>query len=729
MASSAIAEAFVTLRPDTKHFERDAQAQIGAPLSKIAKGAAAVFGTIGAAKVLGGAIGAARESNKIAAQTEAVIRSTGNAAHFSAKQMSDLANSIAAKTGVDDEQIQSGANLLRTFTGIRNEVGKGNDIFTQATKIAVDMSAALGQDMSSSAIQLGKALNDPIRGVTALQRVGVSFTESQKEQIKTLVETGRTMDAQKLVLRELTNEFGGSAEAQATASDKLRVTVGNLEESLGNILVPVLDKVAAGLNAGIHVFEGLPQPIQTATLALGTLAVASVPVLRAYDSLSNVVSRTGVTLRNSEGDLTLFGKTAKGLAFMGGTLAALEGLQLGAQAVGAGARSAAEDIRELSTATDKFLAEQFRAGLKENSGFNKLILALGPGSDVTDDIRNRFRRIAAESEQSAQQIIDALKKQGLDTSAYVKILDQEESKSKAVAKSQKAHADAISGNTDATQGNTDAVGKNNAALDDSATILEKATKLEEEHRKKIEDVITAMDDRREAALADADAEVALARADNNAQDAVNAYTAALKEHGAKSDDVRRSVLDYRDSLSQAATAAVNAAEQDRKAHGQAALTVQEKVGIQIAELGKLRDTLAPGSPLRQVVEDYINRLKAVPTDLLTRLRVQIDSNGVAVVRNDKGEITLKTFATGGRPPVDFPSLVGERGPELFIPDRAGTIIPNNELNRFLAGVGQTQSGGSAAPIQVQITAPSTDATSIQRAAVLGLRKLQYEGVL
>jgi hypothetical protein len=63
-----------------------------------------------------------------------------------------------------------------------------------------DMSVALGQDMSSSAIQLGKALNDPIKGVSALQRVGVSFTASQKEQIKTLVQSGRTMDAQKLIL-------------------------------------------------------------------------------------------------------------------------------------------------------------------------------------------------------------------------------------------------------------------------------------------------------------------------------------------------------------------------------------------------------------------------------------------------------------------------------------------------------------------------------------------------
>ncbi len=40
---------------------------------------------------------------------------------------------------------------------------------------------------------------------------------------------------------------------------------------------------------------------------------------------------------------------------------------------------------------------------------------------------------------------------------------------------------------------------------------------------------------------------------------------------------------------------------------------------------------------------------------------------------------MKGFAEGGRPPVGQPSIVGEKGPELFIPDRSGTIVPNNQL--------------------------------------------------
>jgi hypothetical protein len=50
------------------------------------------------------------------------------------------------------------------------------------------------------------------------------------------------------------------------------------------------------------------------------------------------------------------------------------------------------------------------------------------------------------------------------------------------------------------------------------------------------------------------------------------------------------------------------------------------------------------------------------------------------------------FAEGGEPPLGVPSLVGERGPELFIPHQLGTIIPNHQLKAFAS------SGGSASSI-------------------------------
>jgi hypothetical protein len=187
------------------------------------------------------------DSQKVSKQTDAVLKSTGGAAGVTKKQVSDLATAISRKTGIDDEAIQSGENLLLTFTKIHNETGKGNEIFTGRRRTITDMSW-LGAGHQVVAIQLGKALNDPIKGVTALQRVGVSFTASQKDQIKTLVDSGKTMDAQKLILRELNKEFGGSAKAAATPFDKLKVSAGNLAETAGGVLAPALGKAASVAN-------------------------------------------------------------------------------------------------------------------------------------------------------------------------------------------------------------------------------------------------------------------------------------------------------------------------------------------------------------------------------------------------------------------------------------------------------------------------------------------------
>jgi len=207
---------------------------------------------------------AAEDANKVGMQTMAVITSTGMAAKVSTDDIQRLSQALSMKAGIDDELIQSGANVLLTFTNIRNEVGKGNNIFDQATTAALDMSVALGQDMQSSVIQLGKALNDPIKGMTALRRVGVAFSQSQVDMITKLVKSGDVLGAQKIILKELATEFGGSAEAQATASGKMSVAWGNLQEKLGEKLLPLLEKFSTWLMAtGIPAIEAFALWVET----------------------------------------------------------------------------------------------------------------------------------------------------------------------------------------------------------------------------------------------------------------------------------------------------------------------------------------------------------------------------------------------------------------------------------------------------------------------------------
>lgn len=233
---------------------------------------------------------AAQESAVVAARTENVIRTTGQAAGLTADQVGDLAGAIAMKTGADDEAIQSGANLLLTFTNVKDGVGAGNDIFSQATQLMTDMSAAMGTDASTAAVQLGKALNDPITGVSALRKVGVSFTDQQREQIRTLVESGDVMGAQKIILGELSKEFGGAAASMATPMDRVRLVVGNLAESIGSGLLPIVEAGADVMQAVVDVVGSIPVPMGLAAGAAILLGVAQASASAEGGILAGVIA-------------------------------------------------------------------------------------------------------------------------------------------------------------------------------------------------------------------------------------------------------------------------------------------------------------------------------------------------------------------------------------------------------------------------------------------------------
>jgi hypothetical protein len=190
---------------------------------------------------ISGSIQEASEWNSAIAQTEAVVKSTGMAAGLTAQQMGDMASAMSASSGqsmFSDDAILGATNVLATFTEI-----KGTN-FGDATQSILNISQAMGTDLQSSALQVGKALNDPVAGISALTRVGVSFTDEQKAMITAMAETGNVAGAQQMILAELNKEFGGSAQAamgtyagqQAILSAKMQ----DMQQTLGEALLPVL---------------------------------------------------------------------------------------------------------------------------------------------------------------------------------------------------------------------------------------------------------------------------------------------------------------------------------------------------------------------------------------------------------------------------------------------------------------------------------------------------------
>lgn len=195
------------------------------------------------------------ESQNIAAQLDAVLQSTGHAAGFTRDAAIDLSKALERQTTFSDEAVLSVENLLLTFTSI------GKDIMPQTTKVVLDMATALGEDTKSAAIQVGKALQDPVLGITALRRVGVNFNDSQKEVIKNLVDTGKSAQAQQLILQELNKEFGGSAQAAAGTFAGRIQQLGNefddLKELIGEAIVKALKPFLDDLQAWIDKSGGV----------------------------------------------------------------------------------------------------------------------------------------------------------------------------------------------------------------------------------------------------------------------------------------------------------------------------------------------------------------------------------------------------------------------------------------------------------------------------------------
>ncbi len=185
---------------------------------------------------------AALDQQQIMAQTVQAIKSTGDASGMSATQIGDMADSMTKLTMFSDDAIQTSENLLLTFTNI------GKDVFPQATKAVLDLSQGMHQDLQTSSIQVGKALNDPISGLTNLSRIGVTFNDTQKQLIKTYMEHGEKAKAQGVILKELQKEFGGSAVAAGqTMGGQLKIAenrFGLLKEKIGAAVIPILGQLA-----------------------------------------------------------------------------------------------------------------------------------------------------------------------------------------------------------------------------------------------------------------------------------------------------------------------------------------------------------------------------------------------------------------------------------------------------------------------------------------------------
>jgi lambda family phage tail tape measure protein len=187
---------------------------------------------------------------------EGVLKATGHASGLTRGQLVELADTMEMSTLATAEGVMDAASVLATFRSISGET------FLRTIKAAQDLSSVFGQDLRSSAVQLGKALEDPVEGVTALKRVGVTFSATQRDMIAAMVETGDVAGAQALILRTLEQQVGGAGEAEAGgltgAVHHLKSAWGNLLEELARTpgVGSVVETTLKGLTATLDSVRG-----------------------------------------------------------------------------------------------------------------------------------------------------------------------------------------------------------------------------------------------------------------------------------------------------------------------------------------------------------------------------------------------------------------------------------------------------------------------------------------
>lgn len=269
---------------------------------------------------LGDSVKLWEEQQAVIKQNETALKSTGAEAFITSKEMQDLATSLQQVTTFGDETILGAENLLLTFKSI------GRDILPEVTERVLDVSTAMGQGLKESAIQLGKALNDPVEGLGALRRVGIQFTQAQEDLIKNFVETGNLGKAQAIILEELNSQFGGSARAAAETGrgikEQFNNSLGDMQEQIGraidrglNPLTRLFKAATDAIGGSVKAFNDYIDAVQatergTATIEQRVLVIDE-EIKKQQDLKKTYEGALGVGIRLGEALTGHFGDTGK----------------------------------------------------------------------------------------------------------------------------------------------------------------------------------------------------------------------------------------------------------------------------------------------------------------------------------------------------------------------------------------------------------------------------------
>jgi hypothetical protein len=175
---------------------------------------------------------------------------TGNMVGFgdAAEKLSDriikVARAQSMLTAVDNKTIKEGQAKLAIFADVLSTADEAGGVFERATAAMLDLSATGFGGVAESAAKVGALLQDPIRNMNALARARIQFTQAEQDGIRAMVESNNLLGAQNMILGILESRIGGTAEATANGTAKIRNAISLVIEDAAKPMARAFEQIS-----------------------------------------------------------------------------------------------------------------------------------------------------------------------------------------------------------------------------------------------------------------------------------------------------------------------------------------------------------------------------------------------------------------------------------------------------------------------------------------------------
>lgn len=311
------------------------------------------------------------------AQLAAVLRSTGEAAGFTATELNKMSAEMAGKSIFSDGEITAAQTRLLSYTGIVGEQ------FPEAMQAVIDMSARMGMSLEQSAETIGKALDVPSKGLTALSKQGFRFTEDQKKMAERLEASGRTAEAQAIILDALKSSYGGAAEAA-------RNTFGGAIQGLRNELNSLITGEDGSLGGATEAINGLTNVLQSSETK------------QAFESLTSLIAGTiSLLVRGSAAFLQFGQDIGRSLSFrINGDETGMQQAQQRAEELQAAIQRTSSSIDRMSEALSRDPGNDFLAQRVEKAR-ERLADLMRQAADTSNSLKQVANDVTASPQATS----------------------------------------------------------------------------------------------------------------------------------------------------------------------------------------------------------------------------------------------------------------------------------------------------------------------------------------